>query len=75
MSATGNWSVLNGLPVSSNSNHIIYDQTVLGIDYLDGSNQTLSIINFKIKDHNGRIVNLNDHDVSFSIIFVKTADK
>ena len=43
--------------------------------YLDCSNQTLSLINFKLTDHSGNIVNLHDNHVSFSIIVVKVADE
>ncbi|MFM7990276.1 MAG: hypothetical protein ACKPKO_64275 [Candidatus Fonsibacter sp.] len=45
------------------------------MDYLDCSNQTLSRIDFKIKDHNGYIVNLHENHASFSIIFVKVSDE
>ncbi|MFM7983444.1 MAG: hypothetical protein ACKPKO_29380 [Candidatus Fonsibacter sp.] len=45
------------------------------MDYLDCSNQTLSRIDFMIKDHNGNTVNLHENHVSFSIIFVKVADE
>ena len=54
---------------------LIYDQTVLGMDYLDCSNHTLSLIDFKLKDHTGEVVNLHGGHVSFSIIFVKVADE
>ena len=46
------------IPVIADYNQLIYDQTVLGMDYLDCSNQTLSLIDFKIQDHSGDIVNL-----------------
>ena len=36
-------------PVSSDYNLLKYDQTCLGMDYLDFSNQKLSIIDFNIK--------------------------
>ncbi|MFM7985302.1 MAG: hypothetical protein ACKPKO_38885 [Candidatus Fonsibacter sp.] len=51
--------------VSAGYNEIVYDQTALGMDYLDCSNQTLSRIDFKIKDHNGYIVNLHENHVHF----------
>ena len=53
---------------------MIYDQAALGMDYLDRSNETLSIIDFKIEDHYGNIVNLHKNHVRSSIIFVKVAD-
>ena len=75
MSINGEWGILKKIPVSAGYNEIVYDQTVLCMDYLDCSNQTLSRIDFKIKDHNGYIVNLHENHVSFSIIFVKVADE
>ena len=75
MSINGEWGILKKIPVNAGYNEIVYDQTVLGMDYLDCSNQTLSRIDFKIKDHNGNTVNLHENHVSFSIIFVKVADE
>ena len=62
-------------PFSSDYHQLIYDQTVLGMVYLDCSKQALSIRGFKIKDHDGNIVNLHKIHVSFSNIIVKVADE
>ena len=75
MSINGEWGILKKIQVNAGYNAIVCDQTVLGMDYLDCSNQTLSRIDFNIKDHNGYIVNLHDNHVSCSIIFVKVADE
>ena len=75
MAVNGEWGILKNIPVSANNNQLIYDQTVLGMDYLDCSNQTLSLIDFKLKEHTGEVVNLHGGHVSFSIIFVKVADE
>ena len=75
MAVNGEWGILKKIPVSADYNQLIYDQTVLGMDYLDCSNQTLNLIDFKLKDHKGKIVNLHGGHVSFSIIFVKVADE
>ena len=75
MAINGEWGILKKIPVSADYNQLIYDQTVLGMDYLDCSNQTLSLIDFKLKDHSGNAVNLHGGHVSFSIIFVKVADE
>ena len=48
---------------------MIYDSTVLGMDYLDCSNQTLSRIDFKVKDSYGNIVNLHGNHLSFFYYF------
>jgi len=75
MAINGEWGILKKIPVSDDYNQVIYYQTVLGMDYLDCSNQPLSLIDFKLKDHNGNIVNLHGGHVSFSIIFVKVTDE
>ena len=75
MSINGEWGILNKIPVSSGYNKLIYDQTVIGMDYLDCLGQTLSRIDFKVKDHEGNIVNLHGNHISFSIIFVKVTDE
>ncbi len=62
-------------PVSAGYTAMIYDQTVLGMDYLDCSNQTLARIDFKIKDHVGNVVNLHQNHILFSIIFVKASEE
>ena len=62
-------------PVNACYSEMICDQTVLGMNYLDCSRQTLSRIDFKIKDHAGYIVNLHGNHISFSIIFVKVMDE
>ena len=46
MSINGEWGILKKTPVNAGYNEIVYDQTVLGMDYLDCSNQTLSRIDF-----------------------------
>ena len=75
MAVHGKWGILEKIPVSAVNNQLIYEQTVLGMYYLDCSNQTTSLIDFKLKDHNGNIVNLHGTHVCFSIIFVKVADE
>ena len=75
MSVNGDWGILKTRAVSASYSEMIYYPTVIGMDYLDCSNQTLSRIDFKIKDHAGNIVNLHNNHVSFSIIFVKVTDE
>ena len=48
---------------------------VLGMDYLDCSHQTLSLIDFKLKDHTKEDVNLHGGHVSFSIIFLEVTNE
>ena len=49
MSANGELGSLKEILVSADYHQLIYDQTVLGMDYLDCSNETLSLIGCKIK--------------------------
>ena len=42
VSVDGKWGILDKVPVSACNNRMNYDQTVLGIDYVDGSNKALS---------------------------------
>ena len=68
MSVNGESGMLKEIPVSAEDNKLIYDPSVLGLEYLDCSNRTLSLIDFKIKDHNGYIVKLHDSQVSFAMM-------
>ena len=54
---------------------MIYDQTVLGVDYLDCSNLTISRIDIKMKDAFGNLINLHGNHWSFSLIFVKVNEE
>ena len=42
VSVYGECGILDKVPVSACNNQMIYDQTVFGIDYVDGSNKALS---------------------------------
>ena len=53
MAVNGEWGLLKKIPVSADYNQLINDQTVLGMTYLNCSNQTLSLIDFKLKDDAG----------------------
>ena len=75
MDINGEWGILKKIPVSADYNQFIYDQTVLGMDYLDCSNQKVSLNDNKLNDHSGDVVNLHGGHVCISIIFVKVADE
>ena len=59
MSINHEWGILKKIPVTAGYSAMIYNETVLGMDYVDCSGQTPSRIDFKIKDHAGNIVNLH----------------
>ena len=75
MDIKGEWGLLKKIPISVDSNQLIYDQTVLGMDYFDCSNQKVSLNDNKLNDHSGDDVNLHGGLVCFSIIFVNVADE
>ena len=58
MIINGEWFILKKIPVNAGYNEMVYDKTVLGMDYLDCSNQTLSHIDFKIKDLAGNTMSI-----------------
>ena len=50
MAVNGEWGILKKIPVSADYNQLIYDQTVLGMDYFDCSHVSFSIIFVKVAD-------------------------
>ena len=71
MSISGERGIVKQVPVRSNFNEMIYDDAVLGIDYLDCSRQSLSRLEFQLKDVYGNYINLHGNHWSFSIVFAK----
>ena len=69
MSVSGDRSIVKKIPVNANYGEMIFDQSVVGIDYLDCSHQSLSRIGFQLKDVFGRVVDLHGNHFSFSIVF------
>jgi hypothetical protein len=69
MSVSGERGIIKKVPVTANYNEMIFDQVVLGNDYLDCSRQTLSRLEFQLKDVFGNVVELNGNHWSFSIVF------
>lgn len=71
LSLNGERGVLKKVPIRATYGELLFDQTVLGMDYLDCSHQSLSRIDIQLKDSMGRTINLNGNHWSFSIIFIK----
>ena len=69
MTVWGEMGVIKKVPVTATYNEMIFDQAVIGSDYLDCSRQTLSRLEFQLKDAYGKIVELNDNHWSFSLVF------
>ena len=71
MSLNGERGILKKIPVRASYNELLFDQTILGMDYLDCSNQSISTLDFKLKDSYNNTINLHGNHWSFSIIFVR----
>ena len=75
MSVTGECGIIKQITVNASYNQLIVDNQVLGADYLDCSNQNLSLLNFKLCDVFGSTIDLNGNHWSFSIIFSKLPEE
>ena len=75
MSISGERGIVKKVPVRANFNEMIYDDAVLGTDYLDCSRQSLSRLEFQLKDVYGNYINLHGNHWSFSIIFTKLKEE
>jgi hypothetical protein len=71
MSVSGDRSIVKKILVNAGYGEMIFDQSVVGIDYLDGSHQTLSRIGFQLKDVFGRVVNLHGTMSPFPLYFLE----
>jgi hypothetical protein len=69
VSVNGERSIVKKIPVTAGYGEIIFDQSAVGIDYLDGIHQTLSRIGFQLKDVFGRVITLTGNCFFFSIVF------
>jgi hypothetical protein len=74
MSVSGERSIVKKIPVNAGYGEMIFDQSVVGIDYLDCSHQTLSRVGFQLKDVFGRVVDLHGNHFSFSIVFSRISE-
>jgi len=75
MSVSGERGIIKKVPVRANYNEMIYDDAVLGIDYLSCSRQSLSRLEFQLKDVFGNLINLHGNHWSFSLIFTKMKEE
>jgi hypothetical protein len=69
LSVSGERNIVKKVPVTAGYGEIVFDQAVVGMDYLDCSRQTLSRVGFQLKDVFGNIIDLQGHHWSFSIVF------
>jgi len=71
LNISGSRNTIKKIPVTSGFNEMLYYQSVLGLDYIDVSKQTLSRLEFSLTDVYGNNINLNNNHWSFSIIFAR----
>ena len=62
-------SIIKKIPVSSDYNQMIFDNVLVGNDFLDCSRQTWRRLEFQLTNAKGDYINLHGSHVSFSIIF------
>ena len=74
MSISGERAIVKKVPVTAGYGEMIHDQSVIGIDYLDCSKQTLSRLGFQLKDVFGNTINLHGQHWSFSIVFSRISE-
>ena len=74
-SLSGEYGIVKKVPVEVNYGELIFDRVVMSSDYLDCSNQTLSMLEFQLKDLYGNEIDLNGNHWSFSIVFVKIPEE
>ena len=74
MSISGERAIVKKVPVTAGYGEMIHDQSVVGIDYLNCSKQTLSRLGFQLKDVFGNTINLNGQHWSFSIGFSRISE-
>ena len=74
-SITGDSSIIKKIPVNANYNELLFNNVVLGSDYIDCSRQTLRQLSFRLQDVFGNPINLNGNRWSFSILFCRNDNK
>ena len=71
MNVSGERGVITKVPVTAGYNEMVYYQAVLGTDDLDCSRQTLSRLEFQLKDMYGNVIYRHGNHWSFSMLFAK----
>ena len=71
ISVQGERTVLKKTPVNVGVNEMIIDNITSSSDWLDVSKMSLRTLHFQLKDVRSNVINLNNSNVSFSIVFDK----
>ena len=65
----GERTIIKKVPVTAQQKEMILDDTRSGNDMLSCEKQTLKRLEFQVTDELGTVLDLSNHDVSFSLIF------
>ena len=71
LGSVGSFNIIKKIPVTAPFGSVIYDNEIIGADYVDASNKTLRTLHFKLVNSYGNVVELNNVNVSFSLTFVE----
>jgi len=71
MSLSGERAIVKKVPVTAGYGEMIFNDAVVGMDYLDCSRQTLSRLGFRLTNVFGETIDLHGHHWSFSLVFSK----
>ena len=74
LGSTGAYAIVKKIPVNAPFGSVIYDNEIIGADYIDVSNRVLRTLHFKLVNSYGNVVDLNDVNISFSLTFVGEGD-
>ena len=72
LGSTGAYAIVKKFPVNAPFGSVIYDNDIVGADYIDVSNGVLRTLHFKLVHSYVNVVDLNN--VIFSLTFVGEGD-
>jgi hypothetical protein len=65
----GERTIIKKVPITSNTNEMVFNQVMTSNDFIDCSRQTWKTLEFYLKDSRGNYINFHGSNLSFSIIF------
>ena len=71
LGSTGAYAIIKKVPINAPFGSVIYDNEIIGADYINVSNRVLRTLHFKLVNSYGNVVDLNNVNVSFSLTFVE----
>ena len=70
LAPNGNSNVIKKIPVTASYGDIIYNNQLSIHEYIDVSRLLIKTLEFQICDNYGKVINLENMPVSFSLIFM-----